>query len=407
MKRRTLASLPALWWLQSQTSPPAAASGGDESAQAGRSAAVTVSEGPFESPAVVPGNIPVFAEALKEELDFPLAWGTSPIRDFPTWRRTARNKVEELLCQGPDRTPFEREIVDERAADGYLRRRVLFNVTRHSRVHATMLVPDGKGPFPAVLLLHDHGSKFDIGKEKLVAPWYDEARLSSARAWADKYFGGVFVGDELARRGYVVLAVDALGWGDRSGLSYEAQQALASNFFNLGSSLAGLVAHEDVRAAALLATSPEVDRRRVAALGFSMGAFRAWQVAALSDHVRAAVAANWMTTLKGMMVSGNNTLRGQSAFFMTHPGLYRHLDIPDVATIAAPKPMMFSAGESDPLFTVEAVSAAYRRMRAVWRSQRADEKLHTKIWPGTGHVFTPEAQAESFSWLDTRVKNAR
>lgn len=93
-----------------------------------------------------------------------------------------------------------------------------------------MLIPHGKGPFPAVLLLHDHGAKFDIGKEKMVLPWYDEARLPSAQAWADKHFSGRFVGDELAARGYAVLAVDVLGWGARSGLAYEEQQALASNF---------------------------------------------------------------------------------------------------------------------------------------------------------------------------------
>jgi hypothetical protein len=39
-----------------------------------------------------------------------------------------------------------------------------------------------------VLLLHDHGSKFDIGKEKLVRPWHDDTRLASAQAWADTYF---------------------------------------------------------------------------------------------------------------------------------------------------------------------------------------------------------------------------
>ncbi|NUT52724.1 MAG: prolyl oligopeptidase family serine peptidase [Saccharothrix sp.] len=388
MKRRTFASLPAALWL-TPTGGGGPAGGG------------------LESPGVAPGNVPVFAEALKDELRFPLAWGASPIRDFPTWRRTARAKLEDLLCQDPDHTPFAPEVVDEQPAAGYRRRQVLVDLTRHSRVRATMLVPDGPGPFPAVLLLHDHGSRFDIGKEKLVEPWYDDTRLVSARAWADKYFDGVFVGDELARRGYVVLAVDALGWGDRAGLTYEAQQALASNLFNLGSSLAGLVAHEDVRAAALLASSPEVDRRRVAALGFSMGAFRAWQVAALSEHVRAAVAAGWMTTLKGMMVEGNNTLRGQSAFFMIHPGLYRHLDIPDVAAIAAPKPVLFSAGDADPLFPADAVAAAYRKLRAVWASQGADHRLRTLTWPGLGHAFPRQAQAESFSWLDRWVKDAR
>jgi dienelactone hydrolase len=379
MKRRVFTSLPALLLLP--TDLPAA--------------------GP--PPSIVEGNLPVFHEGLRSELTYPLAWGTSPIRSFRSWQRAARHKLDELLLEPDDGTPFDLEVVDEQRAGGLVRRVVLFNVTRHSRVRATMVLPDRPGRFPAVLLLHDHGARFDIGKEKLIRPWYDETRLASAEAWTTRYFSGRFVGDELAARGYAVLAVDALGWGDRPGLTYEAQQALASNFFNLGSSLAGLMAREDARAAALLATLPEVDRRRIAAVGFSMGGYRAWQVAALSDHVSATVSACWMTTLKGMMVPGNNTLRGQSAYFMSHPGLFRHLDIPDVASIAAPRPMLVYNGETDPLFPIGGVREAHEKLRAVWESQRAGGRLHTKVWPGLGHVFTAEMQDEAFAWLSTAL----
>jgi dienelactone hydrolase len=404
MKRRQFAALPAALLVQPALRAEAAERAPEDftAVQAGSEAGSEA--GGFESPAVVEGDLPVFFERLKDELTFPLAWGTSPVRDFRRWRGLARAKVEELLWQPIDRTPFDVEIDDEQPGEGYVQRTVLFNVTRHSRVRASLLVPTGRrGPFPAVLLLHDHGAKFDIGKEKLIRPWYDDTRLASAEAWAAKYFSGRFVGNELAARGYVVLSVDAIGWGDRSGMDYEGQQALASNFLNLGSSLAGLMAREDVRAAELLSGLPEVDGRRVAALGFSMGAYRAWQVAALSDRVRAAAAVCWMTALKDMMVPGNNTLRGQSAYFMLHPGLYRYLDIPDVASIAAPKPMLLFNGEQDTLFSVAGVRAAYDKLRAVWRSQHHDDRLVTKLWPGLGHVFVREMQDEAFAWLDQVV----
>jgi len=197
--------------------------------------------------------------------------------------------------------------------------------------------------------------------------------------------------------------VDALGWGDRGGLTYETQQALASNLFNLGSSPAGLMAREDVRAAGMLASLPGIDRHRVAAVGFSMGGYRAWQVAALSDHIAATVSASWMTGLKEMMVPGNNTLRGQSAFFMLHPGLARYLDIPDVASIAAPRPAMFLSGADDPLFTPAGVQIAYAKLRAVWAAQSAGERLSTRVWPGLGHIFTEEMQEDAFAWLDRRL----
>ncbi|CAL9617633.1 hypothetical protein SUDANB105_05764 [Streptomyces sp. enrichment culture] len=350
---------------------------------------------------LVGGNLPDFHQALKDELTFPLAWGTSPVRDFRAWRRAARAVVEDHLFVGrQEGTPYTPEYGERVRADGYTRETVTLSLTRYERVRGALLTPHGTGPFPAVLLLHDHGAKFDIGKEKLVRPWYDDTRLASAQAWADRYFSGRFVGDELARRGYVVLCLDALGWGDRGPLAYEQQQALASNLYNLGSSLAGLTAREDARAAAFLAGLDRVDARRVGALGFSMGAYRAWQTAALSDDVAAAASVCWMTGLKEMMVPGNNTLRGQSSYYMLHPGLARQLDIPDVASIAAPRPMLFFHGALDTLFPADGVRAAQDRLRAVWRSRRAEERLVLKTWPDLGHVFVDRMQDEVFAWLD-------
>lgn len=370
-------------------------------ALAGTGAALLAGQAGVAQAAVADGPLPGFHPALKDALTFPLAWGNSPIRDFRTWRRAARAKVEEtLLVDREDATPYAPEFQQRTEQGGYTGELVTLSLTRHERVRAALLTPHGPGPFPAVLLLHDHGATFDIGKEKLVRPWYDGARLASARAWTEKYFSGRFVGDELARRGYVVLVADALGWGDRGPLAYDRQQALASNLYHLGSSLAGLMAREDARAAGFLARLQRVDRGRIAAVGFSMGAFRAWQAAALTDDLAATAAVCWMTGLKEMMVPGNNTLRGQSSYCMLHPGLSRHLDFPDVASIAAPRPMLFFDGGLDPLFPADGVRVAHEKLRAVWRSRHAEERLHLRTWPDLGHVFTDRMQDEVFTWLD-------
>jgi dienelactone hydrolase len=362
--------------------------------------AVKVSPDSYQILGVDENNLPIFYHQLKDKLTFPLSWNSGKYANFNAWRKTAKNKVIEQALISPDHTSFTPQVIDEQDQGSYLARKVAFNITAESRVQALMLVPKGKGPFPAVLLLHDHGAKFDIGKEKMIAPWDDEVKSKSAKAWSDKYFSGRFVGNELAERGYVVLAVDALGWGDRGGIKYENQQALASNLLSMGTSLAGIMAHEDMRSADFLASLPEVDKSRVGAMGFSMGAYRAWQVAALSDSIKVGVAVCWMTTTKGVMVPGNNILRGQSSFYMTHSGLVNYLDYPDIASIAAPKPMLFYNGDADGLFPVDSVKDAYGKMHQVWQSQKADDKLETKIWSALGHVFVKEEQEEAFQWLD-------
>jgi len=356
----------------------------------------------FQAPGVA-HNLPMFYGRLAQRLTFPLSWLSGKRKDFAAWRKAARAKVLQCMMAAPPKVPFEPQVIAEQDRGSYVARKIAFNITADSRVLAYMLVPKGKGPFPAVLLLHDHGARFDIGKEKVIEPFDDRPeRIASARQWVDELYGGRFIGDELAKRGYVCLSTDALNWSDRGGAGYEGQQALASNLLHLGTSLAGLIAHEDMRAAEFLAARPEVDSTRVAAMGLSMGSFRTWQVAALSDHIAAGVAVCWMATIKGLMVPGQNQTVGQSAFTMNHPGLKNYLDIPDVASIACPKPMLFYNGTQDGLFPVPMVEEAYAKMRKVWESQNADDKLVTKLW-NVPHVFNREMQEEAFSWLDKQL----
>ncbi len=357
----------------------------------------------FQSPGVK-NDLPAFREALAVRLTYPLSWLSGQHTNFDQWREAARAKVRECLLAVPPSAPFNPVVLAEQDRGDYVARKVVLNLTADSRVLALMTVPKGQGQFPAVLLLHDHGAKFDIGKEKVIRPWDERPeKLSSAQEWVKKYYGGRFLGDELARRGYVCFATDMLNWSDRSGGSYDGQQALAANLLHMGMSFAGLIAYEDLRAAEFLTTRPEVDRQRIAAMGLSVGGYRTWQLAALSEHIAAGVSVCWMATTKGLMVPGNNQTRGQSAFTMIHPGLHNFLDFPDVASIACPKAMMFLCGKQDKLFPLPSIQDAYAKLRAVWQSRRAGDKLDARLYDAP-HEFNLVMQADAFAWLDRQFK---
>lgn len=350
-------------------------------------------------------SFPLFYKQLKDRMTFPFDW-KDDTKDPKIWKAQGLMKAREFSLPYADNTPFNPVVIDEIDRGSYTAQKVVFNIDQESRVMALMLIPKGKGPFPAALFLHDHGSKFDIGKEKFVQTWDNDARLISSQAWSEKFFSGRFPGDELAKRGYVVLSIDALGWGDRSvpGFKMESQQALASNLFNLGTSFAGIIALDDVRASEFLASQPQVDKKKVAAVGFSMGAFRAWQVTALSDAITAGVADCWMGTMKGLMVPGNNQLKGYSAFSMLHPEQSKYMDYPDVAALSAPKPLLVYAGGKDSLFPIDSVNDAFTKMHQIWNANDAGDKITTKIWPDKGHTFTKDMQESAFDWLDQQFQ---
>lgn len=360
----------------------------------------------FQSPGVVK-NLPAFHERLAGRMEYPLAWLHHDHGGFDSWRQQARDHVMQCLLPPPPAAPFAPVVLAEQDRGSYVARKVVFNVTSDSRVLAYLLLPKSAGPHPAVLLLHDHGAKFDIGKEKVIAPWDDQPeKLESARKWVEKYYGNRFIGDELAKRGYVCLATDMLNWSDRGGGGYDGQEKLAANLLQFGTSFAGLIAHEDLSAAEFLAMQPEVDPKRVAAMGLSVGGFRTWQLAALSKRIAAGVSVCWMATRKGLLVPGNNQTTGQSAYTMIHPGLANFLDYPDVASIACPKPMMFLGGRRDALFPMAAIEEAFAKMRRVWESQNAGTNLATRLYDAP-HEFNAVMQDEAFAWLDTQLRPAK
>ena len=357
----------------------------------------------------VEGNLPSFYLTLRQSLTYPLAWGKDAETDFGTWRTKARGQLLACLRPAPPApAAYGLEVTATEQREGYAAHKIRFNLSAWSRVPAYLLVPDGTGPHPAILLLHDHGARFTIGKEKMVRPFQvPDDVLQEADDWCRRCYDGQYVGDYLAAHGYVVLAVDALLWGERGrreGADYNVQQALSANLLQLGLSWGSLIAWDDIRSAEFLASLPMVKTGQVGAMGFSMGAHRAWMTAAATDVVRAAASVCWMNTTEGLMTSTNNQNKGGSAYSMLVPGLRNYLDYPHVASIACPKPMLFAAGRRDKLFPVEGVDSAYAILRQVWDSQQATDRLETRLYD-VPHSCGRDIQHDVLAFFTTQLND--
>lgn len=352
-------------------------------------------------------ELPKYVEELKNELTYPLAWGNCNVGDFDVWRAMARQQVLECMMAPPQRAEkFDMEVVGEERREGYTARRIRFNINAYSRITAYMLVPDGKGPFPAINLLHDHGGHLFIGKEKMVRPFgVDSAVVNDAMAWAGKLYEGQFVGDYFARNGFVVFTADAPMWGERGreeGVDRSKYDIIAGNMMMLGRNLCAFMTYDDIAATEFMATLPEVDGSNIGCFGCSMGAYRSWMLAALCDKIKAGGAVCWMTTTDVQMSTKDNK-RENGGFANCLPGLRQYLDYPHIASMACPKPMMFINGSRDHLFPVDGTKEAFAIMRDTWQSQGAADNLVTELWDAN-HSCGKRMQAAALEFFTKHMK---
>lgn len=287
-----------------------------------------------------------------------------------------------------------------------------------NRIQAYLLMPDGEGPHPGIVMLHDHGARFDIGKEKLVKPLPSapEYIKASSGQWIRDNFDGVYLADRFAAEGFAVIVPDALYWGSRSSNAsrrwsravfgdepigadslkalkkevYEGQRMVYDSLRAKGVVWAEQTLEEDKAAASLLSGLPSVDASRIGAFGWSMGAHRAWLLTAYDKDIKAGCALSWMT-----LKSFQKIPYSASEYSMLIPRLRDSLDFPDIARELAPRPFYFLSGTEDKLFPGEAVDSCYTRMHEIYGESDA---LRTEFFPGPHHCGK-DVQEKILSWL--------
>ena len=326
----------------------------------------------------------------------------------------------------------EMNILATETRDGYDCSYMEFSTEKKERIKAYLLVPhqaSPTNPMPAVLMLHDHGARFDIGKEKLVRPMEDilpdgaeDHIMKSSRQWVDKNFDGIYFADALAKEGYVVMVADALYWGERSSKDaqiwseltysphpqktdknfikslktriYEGQREVYDSLQRNNVIWAEKMLRDDIASARLLQSLPYVDRDNIGAFGFSMGAHRCWMLAAFCEGIRCGVALSWMTVLD------RDAEMSASDYSMAVMPMRAEMDFGDIGRFLSPKPMMFLSGTTDHLFPKAKVEEAYEKLRSHYHN--APHNLQTLFFEG-GHHCGTDVQKTIIGYFDNQI----
>jgi dienelactone hydrolase len=365
------------------------------------------------------GSLYPFIRSEAPEGEFPLSYLRAEFQDLPAWKHRARGKLLELLHYAPAPCRPEAEVVKRTPADGYILEKVLFNTTPHLRIPAYVLVPDHlKQPAPAIVALHDHGGYYFWGKEKVVEASPEQRSLTDFKARA---YSGKSIASELARRGYVVIAIDMFYWGERrmlldddpgdwrerpAGITAERiaefnrrsgqnEALVGRTIYAAGFTWSGVMFWDDVRTIDYLVTRPEVDPARIGCVGLSVGGLRSCHLAALDDRIKAAIVVGWMASYPAQL---KDHILHTIGFTKLVPGLMHFLDYPDVASLAMPAALLVINGSRDTLFDLQGVRSCFSKLEACYRKAGIAQKVRTRLYD-TPHEFNTEMQQEAWDWL--------
>ncbi|GAB3533793.1 alpha/beta hydrolase family protein [Pontibacter brevis] len=371
------------------------------------------------------GNFYPLLNAYSNKNNSSLSYLSRNWRSVEKWRKTAKAQLNELLAFNPEPAPLNSEVLSTTKRDGYTQYLVRYNVNALQKTEAFLLVPDNlTKPAPAVIALHDHGGFYFFGKEKHTLT---DNQPDILVEYVQNLYEGRYYADELAKRGFVVLCPDAVYFGsqkldpeqliapkgyfeaieeaDRSEriklfnkLAGPNEVAMNKTILTSGTTWLGIIAQNDRVAVDFLLSRPEVDPERIGCIGLSLGGLRSTYLFGLDSRIKTGVVAAFSTTYQQMLQQ-----HAHHTWMMYVPRQYQFLDLPDVASLNAPRPLMVMNCKQDKLFSIAGMQAAEQKLATVYSKMKASDKFACRYYD-VPHSMTIAMQEDAFAWLEKWLK---
>jgi dienelactone hydrolase len=315
--------------------------------------------------------------------------------DLKRWQEVDRARTRatllKLLGDMPPRPdPRKVKVVSREEKVGYVLERFEFHNGADMVVPGILLIPsDRKGPVPAIVALHGHGSS-------------KESICTDSKS-------GQYVGPMLAKRGYVVAAIDGYFNGERSGKGpagkldktpLNQEESLFKLYLLQGRCLWGMMLRDEQCLLDYLETRPEVDRERIGVTGMSMGCTRSWWLAAIDDRVKAVAGVACFTRYTELIAHGN--LRKHGIYYFV-PGVFAQFDTEAIDALIAPRPHLELSGDQDGGAPTDGIETLEKKLAAIYRLYGKEENFRSVIYAKTGHEYLPEMKEEMVRWFEKHL----
>lgn len=271
------------------------------------------------------------------------------VEEFEEWREKTRRLLFGLLGLEKMEECDLHPITMEKAVtlpDGIRREHIRIQTEPDIWMTMYLLIPADADPNTRLFLCppgHNGAGKYTVAglgeygaiKEKIEQYQYD-------------------YGMQLAKKGFVAVCPDCRGFGERREAVADAKDPvlglkgdcywLAHMGEPLGIPAAGMLVWDLMRLIDYLELRNEWDTEHIGCLGFSGGGMQTLYLAALDERIQYAVISGYMYGFRDALLTLN---RNCSCNYIPH--LWEHLDMGDIASLIAPRPLVIQSCRQDRL----------------------------------------------------------
>ena len=305
--------------------------------------------------------------------------GVQTIDQAEARKREVRAKILDLIGGLPDYDgPLNARITGSLERPRYVIEKVIFESLPQYFVTANLYRPHEPGRYPGVLLPLGHWEEGKPAVEQIAA--------------------------NLALKGFVVLAYDPVGQGERlqaydrrlrrslGGGATDQHILAGAQSLLAGESFARYRIWDAKRALDYLVSRPEVDAAKIGCTGCSGGGTITTYISALDPRITVSAPACYMNTFQ-LLFAGETGDSEQSIPNFLSSGL----DLADYVELFAPKPWLIVSTVGD-FFPLEGARHAYQEASDWYALYGAKDKIAWAIGPG-GHGTPIEDREAIYGWM--------
>lgn len=333
-------------------------------------------------PNVFPKNHDDLTEAkLRHKAKVQFMHHQLPVKTLADWK-AYRSELKQQIIQKTGviidpKLPVDLVETGNVKMKGYTIKNVAFQTRPNVYATANLYVPDGKGPFPAVIFMmgHSRNSRF--------------------------YENYQSVSHSLALNGYVCLSIDPWGSGERTTTHGEFEYhgaSLGGSLLNIGESLIGMQLTDNIRGVDLLSSLPYVDSKNIGATGASGGGNQTMWLAAMDDRVKAAMPVVSVGTFESYVMRSNCVceLLNDGLTFTEEAG---------VLAMVAPRAikMCNHAQDSSPAFIPLEMHRSLNNAKPVFKLMGVEDHISYQEFDKT-HGYWKEDREAMLGWFDLHLR---